>query len=84
MKSKKFMKYEYLLCQQKYNLAIKRHGFDALKIINQLLQLHNINYWLYAGTLLGIIRDKGFIVSDTDIDIGVWYDTSVQKNLSGF
>ena len=78
---KKYRRYNYALSEQKYNLAIKRHGFDALKIINQLLHSHNINYWLYAGTLLGIIRDKGFIVSDTDIDIGVWYDTSVQKKL---
>ena len=77
----KYANYNAALIEHKYNLAIKHHGFDALKVINQLLHSHNINYWLHAGTLLGIIRDKGFIVSDTDIDIGVWYDTSVQKKL---
>ena len=73
--------YSFALRVQKYNLAIINHGFDALKIINQLLHLHNINYWLYAGTLLGIIRDNDFIIGDTDVDIGVWSTPGVQEKL---
>ena len=30
-----------------------------------------LNYWLAAGTALGIHRDKGFIEYDTDIDVEV-------------
>ena len=77
----KYANYNAALIEHKYNLAIKCHGFDALRIINQLLHSHNINYWLYAGTLLGIIRDNGFIISDTDVDIGVWSAPGVQEKL---
>lgn len=32
----------------------------------------NISYWLIFGTLLGAIREKGFIQHDLDIDVGVF------------
>jgi len=32
------------------------------------------NYWLSAGTALGMYRDGDFIPSDTDIDIEMWVD----------
>jgi phosphorylcholine metabolism protein LicD len=32
------------------------------------------NYWLSAGTALGLYRDGDFIPSDTDIDIEMWVD----------
>ena len=38
---------------------------DVVKILNK----HNLNYYMYGGSLLGTIRHKGFIPWDDDIDI---------------
>ena len=45
--------------------------FDFL----DLLEKHNIKYWLNWGLLLGAVRDKNFIPWDTDMDVTAhWED----------
>jgi len=51
---------------------ILREGTDAL-------DKAEIPYWLSAGTALGLYRDGGIIPDDSDIDIGVLSDVSVEK-----
>ena len=45
-----------------------------LEIVSDILDRHQIEYWLDWGNLLGAVRHSGFIPWDDDIDIGVKYE----------
>jgi lipopolysaccharide cholinephosphotransferase len=58
----------------KKNFYDKKFVNDSIKLLKSvvvLLQKHNIDYYLDFGTLLGAVRDKGFIPWDNDIDISL-------------
>lgn len=42
---------------------------EMLKVIDSFCKEHHIRYSLYAGTLLGAVRHKGFIPWDDDLDL---------------
>jgi len=46
---------------------LDRNFIETIQILNE----HKISYWIFAGTLLGIIRDNNLIPWDNDIDIAI-------------
>lgn len=42
---------------------------EILKVFDAFCQKHNLKYSLYAGSLLGAVRHKGFIPWDDDLDV---------------
>ncbi len=60
-------KQDFILSKEEYQQLYK-----LAKIVNNILEKNNIQYWSQGGTLLGAIRNNGIIEWDDDIDICVW------------
>lgn len=50
---------------------LQKEDYEILKYFKRFAKENEIDYFLYAGTLLGSVRHKGFIPWDDDIDIGM-------------
>lgn len=54
--------------------AIQIEVYQLLEKLDTFLKAKNLDYFLFAGTLLGSVRHKGFIPWDDDIDVGMVWD----------
>jgi len=56
---------------------------EALRQIKQILEEHNVEFWLSCGVLLGAVREKKIIPWDHDIDLATW-DQNISKIKQAF
>lgn len=79
LKSSMFGKKIYPLIQRSYRSVaipmkrrrLRRHGVDTLRKVHAILTECGVDYYADWGTLLGIIREGGFIRHDDDIDLTI-------------
>ncbi|MCC8278400.1 LicD family protein [Campylobacter sp. VicNov18] len=81
--------YEQSLVKKKYEKKYfsKYDAMVALEDLSNVFALLNIDFFLVSGTFLGCIREKSFISTDYDIDIGVWeqdYSSELKKALEQY
>lgn len=50
---------------------LHRYGYHLLEDLNRVFKSASVPYFVDFGTLLGMVRDNGFIAHDIDIDLGV-------------
>lgn len=60
--------------QKKYREHFVAHRLDVLKEFVDCMDAHDRPYVMFAGSMLGAIREHGFIKHDLDIDTGMWID----------
>jgi glycosyltransferase involved in cell wall biosynthesis len=61
--------------------TIQKCGYQLMGQIGNILSDINVTYFADFGTLLGFIREKGFIKHDIDIDIGIICDVYKIKEI---
>lgn len=79
LKSSAFGRWIYPFVQNTYRAyaipkkrrRLQLHGFAALNRLHQALSANHIPYYCDYGTLLGFVRDHGFMKHDDDIDISI-------------
>ena len=65
----------YLIsCQREREEAYRKYGIEALSRFSSCMESNGFYYTLAFGTMLGAIREHGFIKNDLDIDIFIWID----------
>lgn len=68
------VKYKSIVAKYQKRRAIKRlqlNGKECLEKVNGLLSELKVDYYCEYGTLLGLIREKGLIKYDDDLDFGL-------------
>lgn len=71
--SNRYKLYTQELWNDRNNTFIK-HGEEALQAFHNCMEDNNFKYTLAFGSILGAIREKGFIKHDMDIDTYMWIE----------
>lgn len=86
LRSVKFLRLIVVRFKQiKRSFFLHFKGYQLLDEIIAIIIYNNMNYHLSYGTLLGFIRDNGFIIHDYDIDLVIITNASndleIQKSV---
>ncbi|NGM73073.1 LicD family protein [Sphingobacterium sp. SGL-16] len=60
---------------QNYKINIAENKGKAIQHFNLIVDLFSnlkIDYWIEYGTMLGAVRESGFIPWDSEFDVGMW------------
>ena len=71
----------------KVKRSYKRFGREALRLFTECMDANDIHYTLAFGSILGAIREHGFIKHDLDIDVFIWhkdYSSTIINQLEAF
>ena len=60
---------------------LKRYGPEVLADLAEIFKRHQIPAFAAYGTMLGFVRDHGFIPHDDDMDIGIMPNTMTPQQL---
>ncbi len=60
---------------------LKRYGPEVLFDLAEIFKRHQISAFAAYGTMLGFVRDHGFIPHDDDMDIGIMPNTMTPQQL---
>ena len=55
-------------------LIFQKNAREALRLFVKCMEEQDVKYTLAFGTILGAIRERGFIKHDLDIDTAMWID----------
>lgn len=58
--------------EKRRNAIFRKNALNVLSIFHKCMEENNLYYTLSFGTLLGAVREKGFIKHDMDIDVVMW------------
>ena len=61
--------------EKKRNKLFLKYGLELLSHFDKILTEEGYEYTLIFGTLLGAVREKGFLKHDLDIDVAMWHDS---------
>lgn len=56
------------------NRKFRKNAINVLKQFDECMNKNNYPYCLIFGSLLGAVREKGFIKHDLDLDTAMWID----------
>lgn len=61
------------------NQVFCKNSLSVLETFDKCMTENNIDYTLAFGTMLGAVREHGFIKHDFDIDVAMWIDQYSQR-----
>ncbi len=81
--AKKLLKPFYYRYKQwlkdKRNRAYKEYALETIADFDKCMRENSFTYTLLFGSMLGAVREKGFIAHDLDIDVAMWKEDFTEE-----